>query len=71
MTVSVPGLAVMGRARTAVPFDSRPDTWHAPTQCVGQAAYDARLMMCVLGSGWTVPDDLVEEWLAGQRAGGR
>lgn len=54
--------AVMSRARTAVPFDPGQDSWHAPTQCVWQAAYTAGLIMCVLGSGWPVPDDLVEEW---------
>ena len=54
--------AVMRRARMAVPFDPGQDSWHAPTQCVRQAAYTAGLIMCILGSGWPVPDDLVEEW---------
>jgi hypothetical protein len=52
---------VMSRASTAVPLP-RQDTWHAPTQCVWQAAYTAGLVMCVLDSGWPVPDDLVEVW---------
>lgn len=53
---------VMSRARPAVPFDPKEDAWRAPTQCVWQAAYTAGLIMCVLASGWPVPDDLVEEW---------
>jgi hypothetical protein len=45
-----------------VPFDPAQDAWHGPTLCVWQAAYAAGLIMCVLGSGWPVPEDLAEEW---------
>jgi hypothetical protein len=54
--------AVTSLARNAVPFDPEEDAWHGPTQCVWQAAYTGGLIMCVLGSGWAIPDDLVEEW---------
>jgi hypothetical protein len=53
---------VLERARTAVPFDPDEDTWHAPTQCVWDAAYWTALVACVLACGWTVPEDLVEVW---------
>jgi hypothetical protein len=53
---------VMDHAHTAVPFDPEQDCFHAPSQCVWHAAYDAGLIACVLASGWPVPDDLVEEW---------
>jgi hypothetical protein len=54
--------AVMSQACTAVPYEPNQDAWHAPTQCVWGAAYAAGLIMCVLASGWLVPDDLAEEW---------
>ena len=53
---------VLERARTAVPFDDDQDAWHAPTQCVWDAAYWTALVACVLACGWPVPDDLVEAW---------
>jgi hypothetical protein len=53
---------VLERARTAVPFDPDRDAWHAPTQCVWDAAYWAALVACVLACGWAVPQDLVEVW---------
>jgi len=53
---------VLERARTAVPFAGDQDAWHAPTQCVWDAAYWTALVACVLACGWAVPDDLVEVW---------
>jgi hypothetical protein len=53
---------VWERARTAVPFDADQDAWHAPTQCVWDAAYWTALVACVLACGWAVPEDLVEVW---------
>src|SRR6266704_3395612 len=58
MTRSSPRLAP-GRA---VPFAGDQDAWHAPTQCVWDAAYWTALVACVLACGWAVPDDLVEVW---------
>jgi hypothetical protein len=53
---------VMSRAGAAVPFDPEQDAWHAPTQCVWDAAWVAALIACVLACSRPVPDDLVELW---------
>jgi hypothetical protein len=53
---------VLQQARTAVPYDDAQDAWHAPTQCVWDAAWWTGLVACVLACGWSVPDDLVEVW---------
>jgi hypothetical protein len=45
-----------------VPFDADQDAWHAPTQCVWDAACWTALVACVLACGWAVPEDLVEVW---------
>jgi hypothetical protein len=56
------GEAVMTRARAAVPFDPDEDAWHAPTQCVWDAAYTAGVIATVLACGRPAPGDLVELW---------
>jgi hypothetical protein len=53
---------VLQQARTAVPYADDQDAWHAPTQCVWDAAYWTALVACVLACRWPVPDDLVEVW---------
>ena len=45
-----------------MPFDPEQDAWHAPTQCVWDAAYCAGLIGCFVALEWSVPDDLQEHW---------
>lgn len=55
-------MKVKALARAALGVEGEGDSWDPPTACIWSAGYTAALIMCVLASGWSVPDDLVEIW---------
>jgi hypothetical protein len=55
-------MLTLSYARTEVPYDPEEDCYHAPNQCVWDAAEVTAIIACALARDRPVPEDLVELW---------